>query len=291
MDAAPGSRSNDKLQELNARVAVLSLRRITKGDGMSLARLLSVLLSRLSVGTARRQFVWKHSATIPVRPSLREAIRAHVERPLLNVIVRPDASRVRGFAYAETILPRDVIKPDWVCYCAGVGEDIRLERYLAEDLGARVWAFDPTPRAILYMQTSTYDRERLTFEPFGLWREDATLRFFAPVNPAYVSHSATEHLGGAGHFDAPCKSIASAMKQAGHTRVDLLKMNIEGAEDVVLEAALHAGISPTVVMLTWEGSGAMRKAHGWTKRLRRSGYSLLGHDGWYFTYVREAELV
>jgi FkbM family methyltransferase len=140
------------------------------------------------------------------------------------------------------------------------------------------------------MQTSTYDREHLKFEPVGLWREDTTLRFFAPANRDYVSHSATEQLGGDSHFDAPCKSIASAMKEAGHTQINLLKMNIEGAEDVVLEAALDAGIAPTVVMLTWEGHGAMRKAHTWTKRLRGLGYSLLGHDGWYFTYIREVDL-
>lgn len=216
---------------------------------------------------------------------VKEFSRWHIEKHLLSVALRPDA-RTPGVQVADALLPRELIGPDWICYCAGVGEDIRIERWLAETAGAQVWAFDPTPRSIEYMARTPHDRARLRFLPVGLWSEDTTLRFHAPQNPAWVSHSVMEDLGGGSSFDASCRAIPSIMKELGHDRVDLLKMNIEGAEHVVLEAALAARVLPRVLTLTFEGDDAFRKAHRWTRRLRAEGYRLLGRVGWYFTFVR-----
>lgn len=218
---------------------------------------------------------------------VRDFVRVHAEGPLLRLMLRPDAAirMVPVIPVADTILPRDLIGPDWICYCVGVGEDITLDRHLAEQCAASVWAFDPTPRAIAFMRQAPYDRARLSFVPIGVWKEDATLRFHAPVNPRWVSHSVMEPQGGDGHFDAPCRSLASLMRELGHQRVDLLKLNIEGAEHVVLEAMLEEGVRPRIVTLTYEGRGAFRKAHAWTQRLRAEGYHLLARTGWFFTYL------
>ena len=217
---------------------------------------------------------------------LREIRRWHVERRLLPLLVRPEAGELGTVRVADALLPDGLIAPDWICYCAGVGEDIRIERFLAEQIGAAVWAFDPTPRSIRYMATADYDRTRLHFVPVGLWREDTTLRFHAPENPAHVSHSVMGRLGGDGHFDAPCRTVRSLMRELGHTRVDLLKMNIEGAETAVLGAVLADGARPRVIAMTYEGRGALRQVRAWTLRLRAEGYRLLGREGWFFTYVR-----
>jgi FkbM family methyltransferase len=217
---------------------------------------------------------------------LREILRAHVERRLLGLVVHCDGGTVKTIEVAEALVPSDMIGRDAICYCAGVGEDIALERFLADQLGAEVWAFDPTPRSIDYMARSPHDQSRIHFEPIGLWSEDATLHFHAPENPAYVSHSVMEDLGGGNFFDAPCQSIPNVMRRLGHKHLDLLKMNIEGAEHVVLGAALDSGVYPAVIMLTWEGNDAFNKARIWTKKLRTHGYKLIGRVGWYFTYVR-----
>jgi FkbM family methyltransferase len=219
---------------------------------------------------------------------LREVIRSHVERRLLSLVVRPNSRGLTMREHGDVLIPNGVIDPDWICYCAGVGEDIRFERYLAESIGARVWAFDPTPRAIRFMETSSHDRQHLQFLPFGVWKEDTTLRFNAPENPEHVSHTVMGDIGGTAYFDAPCRSIASLMRELGHSRVDLLKMNIEGAEHIVLDEALRAGIRPKIIALTWEGDSAFFKARNWTARLRAEGYELIGRWYWFFTYFRIA---
>ena len=220
---------------------------------------------------------------------VRDIIRVHAEGRVLRTLLRPDAAvaGVPTVAVADTVLPRDVIDASWICYCVGVGEDIQFDRYLTDHRLASVWAFDPTPRAIQYMRTADFDRTRLHFVPVGVWKEDTVLRFHAPPNPQWVSHSVMEAQGGDGYFDAACRSVPALMQELGHDRIDLLKLNIEGAEHVVLESVLTSGIAPRVITLTWEGQGAFRKALAWTKRLRGSGYALLARTGWFYTYVRE----
>ena len=216
---------------------------------------------------------------------VRAVVRWHVERRLLAVAVRPDRSEIPLVHVADTVLPGGWLTSDSICYCGGVGEDITLDRYLTEDIGAQVWAFDPTPRSIAYMATAPHDGSRLHFVPVGLWEVETTLRFFGPANPLYVSHSVVEGQSGDSWFDAPCRTIPDVMRELGHERIDLLKLNIEGAEHVVLAAALAAGICPTIITLTYEGPNAFWKALTWTQRLRKEGYLFLARVGWFFTYV------
>jgi FkbM family methyltransferase len=219
----------------------------------------------------------------------RDLVRYHVEGRLLRRLLRPDILDVSAVPVADTILPRDLVGPGWICYCIGVGEDIRLDRWLAEARGASVWAFDPTPRAIAYMQTAPHDRERLRFLPVGVWKEATTLRFYAPPNPQWVSHSVMGSQDGDGYFDAPVEPLSSLMESLGHDRLDFLKLNIEGAEHVVLEALLATSVRPRIITLTYEGDGAFKKARDWTARLRDEGYGLLARTGWFYTYVLRSE--
>ena len=226
------------------------------------------------------------TSSMPLLTRLADIWRWHLQRRMLPLFVRPDARGIATVPVADTVLPADWIGPGWICYCVGVGEDIVLDRHLTEAWRAPVWAFDPTPRAIAYMQTAQYDRALLHFVPAGIWSEDCVQRFHAPPNPQWVSHSITEDHGGT-WFDAQCRAIPSIMRELGHDRIDFIKLNIEGAEHVVLESMLAAGIEPAVVTLTWEGKGAFGKALRWTRRLRARGYRLLAVRDWFFTYVRE----
>lgn len=76
------------------------------------------------------------------------------------------------------------------------------------------------------------------------------------------------------------------MKQLGHEHIHLLKMNVEGVEDIILENALAAGIRPDIIVVTWEGNRALLKAIRWTFRLKSLGWHLLARKGWYFTYAK-----
>lgn len=217
---------------------------------------------------------------------LREFRRWHVEKHLLGLFHRPERGTKLDLV-GDFPIPAATLRRGDICYCAGIGEDIRCEVGVIDRFGAEVWAFDPTPRAIAYVERMRPDPARFHFLPFGLWRRDEVLRFHAPADDRHVSHSVMSELGGAGHFDATCRSVSSLMRELGHDRIDLLKMNIEGAEYAVLEGMFADGVRPRIVTLTYEGDGAMGKSIAWTKRFRAEGYALVGQIGWYFAYMRK----
>src|SRR5207247_1476065 len=97
---------------------------------------------------------------------------ARVVLPRVLQPVPPDTPLVRvGTAEDARRLPVDMLGPDAVCYCVGVGDSVTLDLDLVAR-GCRVYSFDPTPESIEYMRSLDYDRKRLTFEPYGVWSEN-----------------------------------------------------------------------------------------------------------------------
>jgi hypothetical protein len=78
------------------------------------------------------------------------------------------------------VVPANLIRKDAVCYCVGVGDDATFDMALA-DRGARVFSFDPTPRAIRYMQNLDFNHERITFTPITSRRRRQSTSKYSPV--------------------------------------------------------------------------------------------------------------
>jgi FkbM family methyltransferase len=191
-----------------------------------------------------------------------------------------------GSDYGGWIVPTRMIKDEWICYCGGVGEDITFDLGLIARFGCAVFAFDPTPRAITFVAGHAAGEQRFEFLPVGLWSEDTTLRFFAPKNPDHVSHSVVNLQRTADYFVAPCRSLSSLMRELGHERIDLLKIDIEGAEHRVIRSMIPAGIRPTVLCMEID-----QPVKPWTlwrtvRRIRSAGYTLVAVDSWNLTFLR-----
>jgi FkbM family methyltransferase len=191
-----------------------------------------------------------------------------------------------GSGYGGWIVPTAAVRSTWTCYCAGVGEDITFDLGLIERFGCTVFAFDPTPRAVAHVAAVAGGEPRFRFLPVGLWSEDTTLRFFAPRNPAHVSHSVVNLQRTKDFFDAPCRSLASLMTELGHEEIGLLKLDIEGAEHEVVRSMLERGIRPTVVCM--EIDQPVKPLAFWrtVRRMRRAGYALVAVDSWNLTFVQ-----
>lgn len=140
-----------------------------------------------------------------------------------------------GSEYGGWVIPANQLKSDSICYCAGVGEDVSFDLAVLQKYGCHIHAFDPTPRSKEFVSKSVAD-ERYHFHDYGLWSTDTTLTFFAPTNPEHVSHSANDIQSSANPgFAAQVRRLSHIMKELSHPRVDLLKMDIEGAEYPVVQ--------------------------------------------------------
>ena len=158
----------------------------------------------------------------------------------------PDLVRL-GSGYGGYVIPDGIVESGWACVSAGLGEDVTFELELGRRYGCTVHAFDPVPQAIRHVEPITEREPLLVLHPYGLWTSDSTQRFYTPSDRGHVSHSIA-NLQGTGEFvELECRSIRSALREAGLDRLDLLKLDIEGAEYAVLPDVFAEGLSPQVL--------------------------------------------
>ncbi len=211
----------------------------------------------------------------------------------LRITSAPSLERI-GSDYGGWIVPTDRFTKESVCYCAGVGEDITFDLGLIERFGCTVHAFDPTPRAREHVQNHADRYPSYEFEPIGIWDEDATVKFYEPKDPAHVSHSALNLQQTDRYFEAACKRLGGIMEHNGHDRLDLLKLDIEGAEYKVVESLVADGLDVRVLCVEYDEAFHPLDS-GYKQRIRRSlqrlidyGFALVAVDGkCNYTLLRE----
>jgi FkbM family methyltransferase len=222
----------------------------------------------------------------------RAALARRVRRSVVRGLVRhPELGLEKiGTDYGGWIVPTRRIDASWRCYCGGVGEDASFDLGLVERFGCEVVAIDPTPRAIAYAEPIAKREPRFRFLPIGLWSSDTSLRFYKPRNDAHVSHSVVNLQGTSDWFEAPVRTIGSVMADLGDRTIDLLKLDIEGAEHAVLGSVLGAGVRPRVLCFEVDQPVGPLRLWRTMRRVRAAGYTLVAVDGWNFTFVLDREL-
>jgi FkbM family methyltransferase len=178
-------------------------------------------------------------------------------------------------------VPEDALVPGAVAYCGGAGEDISFDEALAER-GLRVRTFDPTPRAIEFVESRQVAGD-FRFLPIGWWDEETKLRFYAPRNPLHVSHSALNLQSTSDYFDASVDTVAALAWKLGDDRIDVLKMDIEGAEHRVIRSVLRSELRPAVLCVEFD---RRRGVPATLYRLHSAGYRIAKVEQWNVTFVR-----
>jgi FkbM family methyltransferase len=102
-----------------------------------------------------------------------------------------------------------------------------------------------------YSITDTH-LDRLDFLPVGLSDTDADLKFYLPRNPDHVSCSVVNLQKTDRYFTAPCLRLSSIMNRQGDESIDLLKIDIEGAEYGVIEDMVASGLLPRLLLIEFD---------------------------------------
>lgn len=224
-------------------------------------------------------------------PAYLEAYRHAIDarrRHGARVPVTRLGSQYGGWTVPASLLPRQAI-----CYSIGVGEDTTFDRALIERCDARIFAFDPTPRAADHVAKSRLPAN-FTFLPVGVWDTDGTARFYAPADPAHVSHSIVNAQATSAYFDAPCRRLSGLMAANGHDAIDLLKMDIEGAEYRVIDSLIADGVRARVLCVEFhqlhgvDGAGFRLQVQDAIRALARAGYGVVAAgNGRQYSFVRD----
>jgi FkbM family methyltransferase len=190
-----------------------------------------------------------------------------------------------GSEYGGWAVPRNVVTSDWTCYTAGVGEDASFDLALAE-LGCDVVAIDPTPRAIAYMQSLLAAHPNLRLAPYAVWDADTEIEFFPPANIEHVSYSATNRQRTADPIRVPARTISSIALEFRHQRIDLLKLDVEGAEYPVLESLDLESLQVQVLCVEFHDDHGFRRMGAAVRSVLQRGFDIAAVRRTDITFIR-----
>lgn len=169
------------------------------------------------------------------------------------------------------------LEPDSVVYSLGIGEDITFDLSLIEAFGVTVHAFDPTPGSIDYLKSQELPDRYRTYQ-IGLGGHDGPGKFFAPANPHHISHT----LLGPSDSKVPAievevRRLSTIMQELGHRTIDVLKMDIEGAEYDVIDEILERRVPVRQILVEFHhrfpGVGIARTLRA-VRGLNDAGYRI-----------------
>jgi hypothetical protein len=237
-----------------------------------------------------------------------------------------------GTGYGGWWLPDDHgLGPESYIVSAGVGEDISFDMAIHGATGCKILLLDPTERAAKHLEevkayyaldskeardqylfsgstqvdykgwlsrTPNPDWSKIEFKPIGLWREGCTMKFYKQENPAYVSQSFVPGLFSGTEYTLAKVDCLIRLVPADQ-KIDLLKLDIEGAEmpvlDILLEEA-HNGYMMLPRLLCVEFDAYLKgKDPGGHRtgllldRLRAAGYEVLHNANWNMTFRIKSE--
>jgi FkbM family methyltransferase len=147
--------------------------------------------------------------------------------------------RLGGLSSWSIYTPR--LDEDSVIYSAGVGRDISFEKELVSRFGVDIEVFDPSPTGIETMGLEENKLPNIHFNPIGIVGRSATRIFAPPKNELEGSYRIPSADGIGVEF--PCADLPSLMRERGHFKIDLLKIDIEGFEyelirDIIVNAVV-----------------------------------------------------
>lgn len=193
-------------------------------------------------------------------------------------------------------LAKDHIKKveEPVCFSFGVGFDYTFEKELVEKYGAVVYAFDPTPEVIRYMEESDVP-EKLHYFPLGLSDRDGEKEFHCPnSDQAYTDYSE--------YFAAWTSEktiivemyrLETLMKRFGYDHLDILKMDVEGTEFLALPEILKSNVKFDQLCMETHARmfpDSVDKIRWIKKLLNENGYLMISNAATEQTYIHESLL-
>ena len=222
-----------------------------------------------------------------------------------------------GTIYGGWYLPIKInLNEDSIVYSAGVGEDISFDLKLQSKYKCNIFLIDPTSRSkIHYKEVKQYyidnifnftgntqidyythihnikpNFDKIFYIDKGLWNCVDRLKFYKQENKKNVSQSLIPNMFGNEYDEVDVLTIKDLMNKYDHKNIDLLKLDIEGAEIKVINNMLNDNIYPKYILVELDLYLKKKDNDNLTKklidRLTESNYKIIMNDRMNITLER-----
>ena len=182
-----------------------------------------------------------------------------------------------GSVYGGWSITPAGLNAELIVYSVGIGEDISFDLALMAQFNCRVFAFDPTPKSLEWLKRQELPEGFQSFA-VGLADYDGQAEFFAPPNSEHVSHTVLRTVYQGASIEVEVSQLQTIMQRLGHTHIDLLKLDIEGAEYAVIADIIASGLKPRQFLIEFHdrfpGSGGILQTIRSVRQLHQYGYKL-----------------
>ena len=197
-----------------------------------------------------------------------------------------------GNPNADWTLVTDLLNEASVVYSFGVGDDISFDLCVINHFDLQIYAFDPTPKSVEWVSTQSLPKQFM-LNPVGLANYNGKAKFHPPKDPNHISATILDREDTKNQaYKVEVRTLKSIMEELGHRQIDLLKMNIAGAEYDVIENMKEDGIKPSQILIVFhhrfENIG-IEKTVDAVKTLRDLGYKVyyVSKTGEEIAFIRE----
>jgi FkbM family methyltransferase len=177
-----------------------------------------------------------------------------------------------GSDYGGWALPENVVQPSWTCYCVGAGGDVTFDLELIRRYGVHVRAIDPVPAYIESALAEAGGDPRFSVYQAAIATRDGPLRMQVTHHTGSSSVSAAGLYESDSFIELPGRTLPSLMGELGDERVELLKLDIEGAEYDVMETLDLRAMGVQIFATQLHHAGTVARARALIDRLRQGGY-------------------
>lgn len=180
-----------------------------------------------------------------------------------------------GTSYGGWLVPCDLIGHGWTCYSVGAGGDISFDLELSRRFDATVRAFEAVPDLVELAVRDGAGEPRFSAHHAAVAVQDGPLRMQLSHDEQSRSVSSAGLYESDRYVEVPGRTLEGLMRELGDERIDLLKLDVEGAEYGLLPTLDLRGLGVQVFSMQVHATGSVRDARRLIDGLRDAGYLLV----------------
>jgi FkbM family methyltransferase len=178
------------------------------------------------------------------------------------------------------IFPGD-LSPDSVVYSLGVGNEIQFDLSLIEKFSVNVYAFDPTPESIAWISNQKLP-EQFHFIDCGVMDYDGVAQFQQFDGVQFGTKILTSRDSRV--VELKVFRLATIMKNLNHTKIDLLKINIEGGEYAVIADLLGSNLDVKQIVVEFH-----HRLPGYSLQQTKQAVQSLNNKGYKTLHISDTD--